>query len=422
MNYYNHPKLSFVYVGIDCHKTTHTACVINAFNEVLDYLTFGNKTNEFDKLIDMVDKYTTDEVKAIYGLEDTKHLGHTLASYLLSKELIVKHINSNMTAQERKKYPIQDKTDEIDAKCIAKVTLDELDNLQDCKDEEIYWTLKQMVKMKRTLSITNVKLKNKLHAQLLHHYPNYKDFFCQIDITSALDFWETYPHPSMIKDLTPEELRENFQTTGLFSLKKAQKILSKVQEYEYKETSYQESRNILIKTMVKNIKINIIQLEDIEKHIIELYDKLDIKLHTIIGLTKMTSAEIVAEIGDINRFANSAKLAKYCGIAPVNFSSGNHDHVLRNEFGNRQLNGYIYYLACRSICTGRNGDTPRNAIFLDYYRKKIKDGKTKRQALSCVMRRMINIIYNILKNNVDYEHPKELNQKCLDNLKNEETL
>ena len=60
--------------------------------------------------------------------------------------------------------------------------------------------------------------------------------------------------------------------------------------------------------------------------------------------------------------------------------------------------------------------TPQNAIFLDYYYKKISDGKTKKQALTCVMRRIVNIIYKILNENIPYQHPKNLNTKCLDNV------
>lgn len=57
-----------------------------------------------------------------------------------------------------------------------------------------------------------------------------------------------------------------------------------------------------------------------ETQIIDLYDKLNIKLHTFVGLIKISSAEILSEIGNINRFSNTAKLAKYCGIAPINLS------------------------------------------------------------------------------------------------------
>ena len=46
MNYNNHRKLKFIYVGIDCHKLTHTACIINCFYEKLDTYTFKNNVND----------------------------------------------------------------------------------------------------------------------------------------------------------------------------------------------------------------------------------------------------------------------------------------------------------------------------------------------------------------------------------------
>ena len=371
MNYNNHPKLNYVYVGIDCHKEVHTACVISPFNETLETLTFKNDYKDFKNLIDMVSKYTKDGIQAIYGLEDVKHLGHTLASYLIERGFIVKHILSSYTAIERAKHPIIDKTDEIDARCIAKVTLDEFLNLPNVKEEELYWTLKQFIKMKTNINRSNAKLKNKLHAQLLHHYPNYSNFFSSIDGKSALDFWENYPSPNMIKDFTPEQLVEDFKSKGGkggFSIKKATLILNYIKDYNYsKEMEYQENRNQLIITIIRNIKNNNLQKEQLDNDIINLYDKLNVHLHTLIGLTKTTSAEIISEIGDIKRFSNSSKLAKYCGIAPINRSSGGSDKVKRNEFGNRTLNSYIYYLACRSISTGKDMSKTENAIFLDYY-------------------------------------------------------
>ena len=107
-------------------------------------------------------------------------------------------------------------------------------------------------------------------------------------------------------------------------------------------------------------------------------------------------------------FSNSGKLAKYAGIAPIEKSSGATEKQLKNEFGNRELNSMFFNLACRSICAGRNGNTPTNAIFKEYYQKKINEGKTKHQALICIMRRTCNIIYGILKNETEYNSPQEL--------------
>lgn len=414
MNYNNHPKMKHIYVGIDCHKQTHTAAVINPFNEKLDVITFNNTPQDFEKLLDTVNKYVEGDITPVYGLEDIKHLGHALATFLLNKNCKVYHVYSSLTYIERKKFPIISKTDEIDSLCIAKVTLDNLGDLPVARNEEIYWTLKQIVKMKSSLIVDNIKAKNKLHAQLLHHYPNYKEFFYHFDCISALELWEQFPSPNLLKKLSIEELH-NFlhqYSKGRLKRDRAEKIYSLVNENVYDEIDYQEERNLLIVMLVKQIKNNTSQIEEIEKSMLCLYEKLDLKLHTMNCLTKMTSAEIVAEIGNINRFSNSDKLARYARIAPISFSSGNHDKNIRNQFGNRRLNSRVFNLAIRSIAAGKDRDRPNNAIFIEYYHRKIAEGKNKQQALTCVMRRLINIIYRMLKNNTEFYMPKELEEKC----------
>lgn len=44
--------------------------------------------------------------------------------------------------------------------------------------------------------------------------------------------------------------------------------------------------------------------------------------------------------------------------------------------------------------------------------KKISEGKTKHQAIICIMRRLTNIIYKVLKEDMEYQHPEELIEKC----------
>jgi len=46
-----------------------------------------------------------------------------------------------------------------------------------------------------------------------------------------------------------------------------------------------------------------------------------------------------------------------------------------------------------------------NSFFYDYYNRKVSEGKTKRQALKCVQRRLVNIIWTMLYRNEDYINP-----------------
>ena len=139
-------------------------------------------------------------------------------------------------------------------------------------------------------------------------------------------------------------------------------------------------------------------------------------------MTKISGACLLSEIGNINRFSNSGKLARYAGIAPIEKSSGNSEKYLKNEYGNRELNSMFYSLACRSISVGRNKNTATNPIFKEYYYKKINEGKTKHQAIVCIMRRTCNIVYGILKNGTEYIPPKQLVEQCQNSFRERKKL
>ena len=49
--------------------------------------------------------------------------------------------------------------------------------------------------------------------------------------------------------------------------------------------------------------------------------------------------------------------------------------------------------------------TPRNSVVRAYYEKRKAEGKTSQQALICISRRLISIIYGMLKNGTEYRMP-----------------
>ena len=426
MNLNSHPKMNYLYVGIDCHKNIHTATMKNCFNEKLGVITFNNDKKGFESLIKKVDN-VKDNLKVIYGLEDTKHLGYNLAQYLLSRNYIVKHINSTYTANERKKNPIIIKNDEYDSDCISKVLIDEFDKLPNEKSDEIYWTLKQVIQMRKTIVKNNTILKNKLHAQLLYHYPNYNKIFTCVDSETALKFFETYPSPNLLKDIDYKTLMTFFKSISKNSYHKrmTERILEFLKEHDIKNITYQEERNNIIRLLVKQINQNNERLKDIEKDIVLIYNDIGKKLTTIPNVSNILGASLLAEIGNINRFQNSSKLARYAGIAPIDRSSGGKDNNIKSQFGNRELNSLVYLVACIGIGTGRtSGENIRayNPIFREYYDKKILEGKTKHQALICIMRRLINIIYKVLKEDIEYQNPLELEESCKNSFRERKRL
>ncbi len=89
----------------------------------------------------------------------------------------------------------------------------------------------------------------------------------------------------------------------------------------------EEVRDFLVTACVKEVKHNNQEIKKIETAIRNLTDELGYKLETMIDTDLVTAAGFVSEIGDIGRFFSSDKLAKYCGIAPNDYSSGDKEKI-----------------------------------------------------------------------------------------------
>lgn len=95
-----HKKQHYIYVGLDTHRKTHYASIINCWHEVLDSFEFNNKPSEFMMFIEYVSQYEIDGLTAIYGLEDVNGVGRSLCRFLLSQNKKVKFVNSVLSSKE----------------------------------------------------------------------------------------------------------------------------------------------------------------------------------------------------------------------------------------------------------------------------------------------------------------------------------
>ena len=112
-------------------------------------------------------------------------------------------------------------------------------------------------------------------------------------------------------------------------------------------------------------------------------------LTRIYGIGPLNAALILGEVRDVSRFPNRDHLASYSGTAPIAVSSGDVNRHRLSRAGNRQLNQAIHIAAVVQV----RYDTPGRA----YYRRKLAQGKTKREALRCVKRRISDAIWRQLQ-------------------------
>ena len=400
-----HKKQNHIYVGLDLHKDTHTAVIIDCWDEKLDSITIENKPSDFTKLMNKVKKHAGN-LTPVYGLEDVHGYGRSLAVFLIERGMIVKEVNSALSFMERMSYPTTKKSDDWDANCIASVLLRKLDTLPDANPQDLYWTIKMMVNRRDAIVKSVTTLTNQLHENLNYNYPSYKKFFSDVNGKTALAFYEKYPSPKHLQGVNDEELAEFLRkpSHNSCSTRKAKEILDIVESDGDTTREYQESRDFIIQSIVRDIAFKSEEIKKVEAEMKKLLKLLDLKLETIPGVDTVTAIALVAHIGDIKRFRNADKLAKFSGIAPVNFSSAGKGKDKKSRQGNWELYGVFYFLAVQQIQVSKKG-TPRNPVFLQYYKRKISEGKTKIQALVCVMRRLNNIIYGMMKNKSEYVMP-----------------
>jgi transposase len=112
-------------------------------------------------------------------------------------------------------------------------------------------------------------------------------------------------------------------------------------------------------------------------------------LTRIFGISFLGAATILGEVANIDRFPSRNHLASYAGAAPIEVSSGPVVRHRLSRSGNRKLNRTIHTAALVQI----RFDTPGRA----YYRRKLAEGKSTREALRCLKRRIIDAIWRQLQ-------------------------
>jgi transposase len=106
------------------------------------------------------------------------------------------------------------------------------------------------------------------------------------------------------------------------------------------------------------------------------------------GVGPVVAALVIGHTGDIGRFASKHHYASYNGSAPIEASSGPKKRHRLNTRGNRQLNHALYVIAVTQV----GHDTPGRA----YYQRKIAEGKTKKEAMRALIRRVSDAVYRQL--------------------------
>jgi transposase len=139
----------------------------------------------------------------------------------------------------------------------------------------------------------------------------------------------------------------------------------------------------------------ITRLRDLDQEIRELAEQLATRvastrtrLTELVGIGPILAARILGEVGDVRRFPTADHFAAANGTAPIPVASGRTDRHRLNRGGNRRLNYALHYMALTQATW-----EPRAVAYLA---RKQAEGKTRREALRCLKRRLSTVVFHTI--------------------------
>jgi transposase len=120
-------------------------------------------------------------------------------------------------------------------------------------------------------------------------------------------------------------------------------------------------------------------------------------LRTIPGVGPIVSVTVLAEMGDLRRFARSRQLSAFAGLSPRLHNSGTSVHTPARmcKVGSPHVRAVLYMAAM--VAVSRDNQLAR------FYRHLVEEGKTKMAALGAVMRKLLVLMRALLISETPYD-------------------
>ena len=147
-------------------------------------------------------------------------------------------------------------------------------------------------------------------------------------------------------------------------------------------------RKQLASELVRDVRALDRKVAELDERIREEVEASGTALTEIFGIGSILAAKLAGIVGDVARFPSKAHFASYAGVAPMEASSG---EVVRHRVslaGNRHLNKVLHMVA---VCQARSDPRGRS-----YYLKKLGEGKSRREAMRCLKRRVSDAVFRAL--------------------------
>jgi transposase len=328
-----------VIIGMDPHKRSATIEVVDDRAAVLAAGRFGTDKAGYAEMLAAGRKFA-DRTWAVEGCNGIgKHIAHRLVH---DGETVV-DVPPKLSAQVRVFATGNGrKTDPVDAHSVAMVALRSPGLVQLQVDEDLV-VMGMLAGRRDELGRARTQAINRLHRLLLELFPG-----------GAQRFLSAQQARAMIATIKPRDL------PGKIRRRLAVELISELGAIDKKIRAPQKELTGLVTARGPAL----------------------LELH---GIGASSAARLLADVGDIHRFAGRDKFASWNGTAPLDASSGNQERHRLSRAGNRRINRALHIMAVVQLRNQTKGRA--------YYDARKAGGMPSMMAMRALKRRLSNVVF-----------------------------
>jgi transposase len=332
-----------VMIGIDPHKGSHTAAAIDTAEMGLGDIRVRAGADQLERLLTWAARWP----ERTWAIENAGGLGYLLAQQLIAFGERVVDVPPKLAARVRLlNTGYTNKNDPNDARSVAIAAL-RSPSVRPVAAEDHTAVMKLWAKRHRELGAVRTQVVCRLHAVLCELIPG--------GVRNRISA------PMAVR------LLENLQPEGAVA---------------------QARYELACDYVIDLLKVDD-QIRQAKEHMAAAVKASGTNLTRVFGVGPYVAATVKGEVGEVSRFKNRDHFAAYNGTAPIEVSSGPRKIYRLSRKGNRRINHAIHMAAVTQVS---HPHSPGRA----YYDRKIAEGKTGKEALRSLKRRVSDVIYAAL--------------------------
>jgi transposase len=360
--------------GLDIHKQFLIATILSRSGEKQQQ----RFTRDDDGILELKN-WVTSEKCDVVACESTSDFWVPIYDLLISHLPVIVGNARDMKAFTHKK------TDKIDSEVIAKLALNQMVQPSRVFPKN-HREFRSFVRLRLALVRKRTDIKNEAHAilssQMLHLGNVLKDIFGKNGraVLSGISSGKTVDQ--IIESLTPNVRKKSTQ-------------IREILDREISQTAA-----IRLQTCLNLIKHFDDEIKLLEREIFNYAygkhkDKMEI-LMSVPGIGEIGAATLIAEINDFNDFPSGDKLASWLGLVPNVYQSADKYHNGRITKRGSKVARWILTQIAQAAARKKNSKLKEF-----FSRKKKSIGHSK--AVIALARKIVTIIWHLIKNNEMYE-------------------